>query len=175
MHPTIVASTLACLGGAIGVAPVLAQSSDGIPRPYSDELLLNGDFDYFGYEAQVIDIIDADTLKLDVYLWPGQKLTTNVRSRGVDTPELRGADCAEEKALAEEATASIERMFPPGTWVYVNDVDYDKYGKRFVAQIDRWASDRFRSVTEELLEREFGVPYDGGTKIYDWCSAESRQ
>ncbi len=136
--------------------------------------LMNAKPDYSDFEAKVLKVIDADTLKLEIYLWPGLVETVNVRSRGVDAPEsLPGRyHCEREHELGEDAKASIERKFKPGTPVIVSAISYDKYGGRVVAQIDRWASDRFTSVAEELLQKEgeWGVPYNGEGPKHNWCA-----
>ena len=122
-------------------------------------------------EAKVLEIIDADTMKLEIYFWPQQTITTNVRLKGVDAPELKNAKCLREKLLAEEAKSSIEGKFPVGSWVLVSDVIFDKFGGRYVANVKRWASDRMKSASAELLEnKRWAVPYDGGEKTKDWCA-----
>ena len=53
-------------------------------------------------EGDVISVTDADTLKVAVYPWTDELRLVNVRIRGVDAPELRGA-CSYEKDLAQTA------------------------------------------------------------------------
>lgn len=144
---------------------VLASESKNV------SLLNNEKPNFSAVEARVIKVIDADTLKLEIYLWPGLVQTINVRSKGVDAPESLRPLCDQERVLAEAAKHSIEEKFQPGTWVYVDEVEIDKFGGRVVGKIDRWVSDRFVSVTEELLskEGEWGVIYDGNGPKYDWC------
>ncbi|MGB8818086.1 MAG: hypothetical protein WCC66_09230 [Rhizobiaceae bacterium] len=133
--------------------------------------LLNQKPDFNYVEAKVVEIIDADTMKLEIFLWPQQTVTTSVRLKGIDTPELNDAKCLKEKLLSEEAKTSIEQKFPVGSWVLVSDVVFDKYGGRYVADVKRWLSDRLKSASDELLENErWAVPYDGGAKIHNWCS-----
>src|SRR3546814_10238300 len=52
--------------------------------------------------AEVVRVIDGDTLKLKVHIWLGQTVEVDVRVAGIDTPELRGK-CPSERAKAEEA------------------------------------------------------------------------
>lgn len=40
--------------------------------------------------ADVVRVIDGDTLAVTAHIWVGQSLATSVRIRGIDTPELRG-------------------------------------------------------------------------------------
>jgi len=130
--------------------------------------------DYGPVEAEVMEVIDADSLRLRLHLLPGLEYVVNVRSRGVDAPEVRGHQCQLELQLAEEAKQSIEGKFQIGTWVIVRNIEYDKYAGRIVADIDRWISDRFQNVTEELLDQpgRWGVPYDGSGPRHNWCEDE---
>jgi endonuclease YncB( thermonuclease family) len=94
----------------------------------------------------------------------------SVRSRGVDAPEIFRPACDKERELGLAAKASVARKFGPGRWVVLRDLENDKYGGRIVAQIDRWDSDRFKSLSEELLEKqgEQAVPLVDG-QDYNWC------
>ena len=84
------------VAAAFGAA-TLAQTEPDIKNPY--EL----------YYAEVVKIIDGDTLEVRVDLWPGLVTEYSVRVRGVDSPELRGANCPEEKIWAEQAKAQVEK------------------------------------------------------------------
>jgi endonuclease YncB( thermonuclease family) len=53
-------------------------------------------------EAEVLRVVDGDTLTVRAKIWIGQELTTNVRLSGVNAPELSGT-CDAERALAEQA------------------------------------------------------------------------
>ena len=55
--------------------------------------------------AEVVDIIDGDTVTVRARIWPGQFVETRVRLRGVDTPEIRRPDCEAERAAGHEASA----------------------------------------------------------------------
>jgi endonuclease YncB( thermonuclease family) len=135
--------------------------------------LNNDKADYNLIEAKVVEITDADTMKLELYYWPQHTITTSVRLKGVDTPELDDAKCLKEKLLSEEAKSSIEQKLPVGSWVVVSDVSFDKYGGRYVADVRRWRSDRLSSINKELLSNSrWAVVYNGEKKVHDWCVAE---
>ena len=148
-----------------------SSASFGAGLKTSDQIK-DGKPGYGGFEAQVIRIIDADTLKLRVFLWPGLEKVENYRSRGVDAPELSSPGCDNEKRLAQQAKASIARKFPVESWVYIDNIGRDKYSGRWVADIYRWSSDRFKTLTAELLESngKWGWPYDGTGPRHDWCT-----
>lgn len=120
-------------------------------------------------EGEVIEVIDADTLKIKLHVLPGLEYVVSVRSRGVDAPEIFRPSCPEENELGQKAKASIARKFEPGRWVLVSDIQNDKYGGRILGKIERWASDRMKSVSEELLESNLAVPDPDGSSQYNWC------
>ncbi len=132
--------------------------------------LQNGIPDFHQYEAEVIRIVDADTITLKIHLLPGLEYTVNVRSRGVDAPELRGK-CDWEKIIAAEAKKAIEKRFPIDSWVYVENIEEGSFSGRVIADIKQWyGNQRWRTVTKILLDKggRWGVPYIEGEK-FDWC------
>ena len=52
-----------------------------------------------GHPAEVLRVIDGDTFVARVHIWPGMDVTTRVRLRGIDAPELH-ARCEEERSQA---------------------------------------------------------------------------
>jgi endonuclease YncB( thermonuclease family) len=52
------------------------------------------------HPAEVLRVIDGDTFEAKVNLWPGLDITTRVRLRGIDAPEMK-ARCGEERVKAE--------------------------------------------------------------------------
>ena len=52
--------------------------------------------------ADVLRVIDGDTFEARVHVWPGLDITTKIRLRGVDAPELK-ARCPAERSMAEAA------------------------------------------------------------------------
>lgn len=56
------------------------------------------------HPVDVIRTIDGDTFEAQVHMSPGLDLTTRVRLRGIDAPELKAA-CPQELQMAESATA----------------------------------------------------------------------
>lgn len=66
------------------------------------------------YEAEIIRIIDGDTVDVSVALWPGLWAEYSVRVKGIDAPELFRPDCEAEKIWAIEAREQAERLYPSG-------------------------------------------------------------
>jgi endonuclease YncB( thermonuclease family) len=88
------------------------------------------------YPAEVLRVADGDTFEARVQVWPGIAITTMVRLRGIDTPELK-ARCPQERAKAEAARAKLAALLSQGS-VELSRVGLDKYGGR----IDAAASTR---------------------------------
>ena len=113
--------------------------------------------------AEVLRVIDGDTFEARVHVWPGIDITTKVRLRGIDAPELR-ARCPLEKTKAEAARDALSDLLAPGT-VSVYAVSLDKYGGRVVAEASTRES---TSVSAELLRRGMARSYKGGHRD-GWC------
>jgi endonuclease YncB( thermonuclease family) len=117
------------------------------------------------YPAEVLRVADGDSFEARVLVWPGIAITTMVRLRGVDTPELR-ARCPEERTKAEAARAKLASILAEGT-VELRAVGLDKYGGR----IDASASTRATpDVSAAILQAGLGRSYTGGRRE-SWCAA----
>jgi nuclease-like protein len=90
----------------------------------------------------VLRILDGDTFEARVQLWPGLQVTTKVRLRGIDAPEMK-AHCAEERARAEAARDLLKMMLADGE-VVVARISLDKYGGRVLADAQPAAPPIFR-------------------------------
>lgn len=115
------------------------------------------------FPAEVLRVIDGDTFEARVHVWPGLDITTKVRLRGIDAPELR-ARCPAERTKAEAARDALVAVLAEGA-VGVSGVSLDKYGGRVVADA------RTRSVANvsaELLEHGYARAYRGGHRD-GWC------
>src|SRR5262245_27435236 len=65
------------------------------------------------YAADLMRVIDGDTFEARVHVWPGLDLTTKVRLRGIDAPEM-SARCAAERRKAEDARAALSDILAQG-------------------------------------------------------------
>jgi endonuclease YncB( thermonuclease family) len=66
------------------------------------------------HPAEVLRVIDGDTFEARVRVWPGLDITTKIRLRGIDAPELK-AHCPGERAMAEAARDALRDMLAEGT------------------------------------------------------------
>jgi endonuclease YncB( thermonuclease family) len=112
--------------------------------------------------AEVVRVIDGDTITVRAQIWIGQEVTTNVRLAGINAPELHGA-CPHERELAEAARRFLARRLE-GRPVRLRHVTIDKYGGRVVARVEDAGGD----VAAALLAADLVTPYDGGAR-QSWC------
>ena len=147
------------LGVGIGIAPVTAARNADLPvaatAPSREPVRL-------AHRAEVIRVIDGDTFEARVHLWPGLSITTRVRLRGIDTPELK-ARCMEERIKAEQARDALRAMLDQGE-VTIARVTLDKYGGRVLADA---ATDATPDVGESLLHAGLARRYE--SRRATWC------
>lgn len=108
-------------------------------------------------------MLDGDTFEARVYLWPGLNITTRVRLRGIDAPELK-ARCLEERIKAEAAHAALRAMLGQGQ-VGIAAVTLDKYSGRVLADASTFST---ASVATALLDAGYVRPYTGARRE-TWC------
>lgn len=115
------------------------------------------------HPVDVLYTVDGDTFEARVHLWPGLDLSTRVRLRGIDAPELK-AQCADELKRAEAATAALRGLLADGG-VAIYNIGPDKYQGRVVADV---ATKRTPNVSTALLDGGYARPYGGGHRD-GWC------
>ncbi|WP_180897796.1 thermonuclease family protein [Martelella soudanensis] len=115
--------------------------------------------------AEVVRVVDGDTIAVEARPWPGQIVETLVRVRGVDTPELRSS-CGAEKEAANIAKAYVISLLREGETVELREIAGDKYFGRVVANV---GLPDHRDLSTLLLTGGYAVPYDGGRKTPFAC------
>ncbi|MFQ5466725.1 MAG: thermonuclease family protein [Kiloniellaceae bacterium] len=115
--------------------------------------------------AQVVRVIDGDTIQVRARIWLDQEVETRVRLDGVDAPELK-ARCARERAMAVQARAFLDqRLAAPGAPVFLSDIRYGKYAGRVLARVrDASGAD----LAEALIAAGLARPYAGKRRA-SWC------
>ena len=116
------------------------------------------------YPAEVLRVLDGDTFEARVHLWPGLEITTKVRLRGIDAPELK-ARCSEKRSKAEAARDALRALLDQGE-VGIARVTLDKYGGRVDADASTGATS---NVSSALYDAGLARRYDGGRRE-GWCS-----
>jgi endonuclease YncB( thermonuclease family) len=117
-----------------------------------------------GHPAEVLRVFDGDTFEARVRIWPNMDVTTRVRLRGVDAPEIHGK-CEDERSKAATARDALTRMLAEGN-VAISRIGQDKYGGRVDADV---STARTPDVGEALVARGLARRYDGGRRD-GWCS-----
>ena len=117
--------------------------------------------------AQILRVIDGDTLLVEAHPWPQQRVEVYVRLRGIDTPELRSA-CPGERDAAQLARQTLTDMAGEGTTVWLRNIAGDKYFGRIVADV---MLPDGRNPAEALKIAGLAVAYEGGKKPVMDCVA----
>jgi len=142
---------LLSLWGPILTSAYVVAASEVLPGPIA---------------AQVMRVIDGDTIEVRARIWLGQEVEIKVRLDGADAPELKGR-CAAERQRPQEARAFVERRIA-GLPVALTEVRYDKYGARVVARV---ADATGANISDALVAGGLAHPYDGKTHRAPWCAA----
>ncbi len=85
----------------------------------------------YEYRAKVLDVVDGDTLRVEVDLGLDIRHRITLRLFGVDTPEVRG----EEREAGLAAKAFVEAWLPADRVVIIQTVKdkREKYGRYLAA------------------------------------------
>jgi micrococcal nuclease len=116
--------------------------------------------------AEVIRVIDGDTILVAAKPWPQQTMEVYVRLRGIDAPELKSA-CSATRDAGRQARAALTSLTSDQGEIQLTHISGDKYFGRVVADIS--FSDG-RNPAQEMLLAGYVSPYDGGRKAKD-CSS----
>ncbi len=122
--------------------------------------------------AQVVSVLDGDTLEVRVHIWLGQDLSTRVRLAGIDAPELEGK-CDRERDLARRARAYLLARLDPvdagagAAMVRLREIRYGKFAGRVLARVETWDG---TDLGQGLLAAGLARPYDGRRRA-SWCEA----
>ena len=109
--------------------------------------------------GKVIKVYDGDTFTMISKLphTEGPIYRFSVRMKGIDSPEIKGKT-SNEKELAKKSRDALSNIIL-GKIVILKNVSTEKYG-RILADVYI----RDICVNEWMLENNFAVKYDGGTK-----------
>ena len=118
------------------------------------------------YPVKVLRVIDGDTIEIEArFLPPELKQKLSIRVLGVDTPEKgHRAQCPQEAALAERASAYTKSLIASGQPVEIDIARWDKYGGRILGAVRIGGQD----LTQGLIANGLGRPYYGEKKS-SWC------
>jgi endonuclease YncB( thermonuclease family) len=117
--------------------------------------------------AEIIRVVDGDTLLVEARPWPQQKMEVYVRIRGIDAPELK-SKCEALRAAGQDARHALETMAAQSARIQLTRISGDKYFGRIVADVI--LSDG-HSVADGLLLAGLVRSYDGGRKPRETCGS----
>ncbi|AXV16870.1 nuclease [Neorhizobium sp. SOG26] len=115
--------------------------------------------------AEILRVIDGDTLLVEARPWPQQKMEVYVRIRGIDAPEIK-SKCARFSEAGMNARQALEILASASPQIQLTHISGDKYFGRIVADVI--LSDG-RSAAEGLLRAGLVNAYDGGRKPREAC------
>ena len=130
---------------ALSLSPLLAEA-EILPGPIP---------------AEVVRVVDGDTLRVRARIWLGQDVEVLVRLAGIDAPETYRPDCEAERRAGEAATDALAAQISGEVWL--TEVTEDKFAGRVVAQAHVMG---VHSLSADLLAQGHAVPMgtEGG-----WC------
>jgi micrococcal nuclease len=122
----------------------------------------------FQYPAQVLRIVDGDTLWLNLDLGFRIHTEVDVRLAHINTPETQTYSL---KGATDPAFAYVQSCLPIGASVVVDIVKQEKYGRWLAVIYFQPGKDHRddimnnpRILNHELVEHGLAKPYEGGKK-----------
>lgn len=141
------------LSGLLTVAVATADARDEIAGPVA---------------AEILRVIDGDTLLVEATPWPQQRMEVYVRIRGIDAPELKSR-CARQRAAGLYARQALESLAAGSHRIQLTRISGDKYFGRIVADV---ILPDGRSAADDLLLAGLVQTYDGGRKPPERCQSD---
>ncbi len=112
-------------------------------------------------EAEVLRIVDGDTLVVNALIWPGQHIEIKVRLADINAPELFRPSCLLERQRAGQARDFLLRH--TGTSIRLRQVHLGKYAGRVIARVQ---TDAGADMSNLLLQAGLAHPWRDKTS---WC------
>lgn len=117
-------------------------------------------------EAQILRVIDGDTLLVEARPWPQQRMEVYVRIRGIDAPELK-SKCQSLREAGAEARKALQDLAATSTTIRLTRISGDKYFGRIVAGV---ALMNGQDVAASMQVSGLVRAYDGGRKSSEYCN-----
>jgi len=115
--------------------------------------------------AQILRVIDGDTILVAARPWPQQTVEVYVRIRGIDAPELK-SKCHSVRQAGDDARQALEALTAASGTIQLVNISGDKYFGRIVADV---VLPDGRNAGSDLLLAGLVQPYDGGRKMVPVC------
>jgi len=128
-------------------------------------LFLNNVQAYGPYNAVALKVIDGDTIRLEVEVWPTIAAHVDLRLLGIDTPEIYRPNCTKEKELGLKAQAFVVELLKLDALVIINKIKEDKFSGR----VDGILIAEGRNVGDALLKAGLAKEWNGVGPKPNWC------
>ena len=115
--------------------------------------------------AEILRVIDGDTVLVEAQPWPQQRMEVYVRIRGIDAPELK-SKCARIRDAGLEAKQALEALTANSPKIQLTHITGDKYFGRIVANIILQDG---RNAGDDLLLAGLVHTYEGRRKPQEVC------
>jgi micrococcal nuclease len=116
-------------------------------------------------EAELIRVIDGDTLLVNAKPWPQQIMEVYVRIRGIDAPEIH-AKCDSTRQAGERAMQQLQALAGRSAQLRLVNISGDKYFGRVLADVLLGDG---TDTAQFLLKEKLVSPYHGGKKSKTFC------
>jgi endonuclease YncB( thermonuclease family) len=117
---------------------------------------------YGPYKAELVRVIDGDTIDVTIELWPGLTQRARIRLEGVNTPEKRTRLQCEKKAGI--AATEFTQAFVDKGAITVDGVRNGKFAGRVLGKVFVDGN----SLSDALLVSGHARHYSGGKRL-PWC------
>lgn len=110
--------------------------------------------------AEIVRVVDGDTILVMARPWPQQLVEVYVRLRGIDAPELK-SPCAATRDAGRQARIALDTLLRDQSEIRLTRISGDKYFGRVLADI---LFTDGRNPAQEMLSAGYATPYEGGRK-----------
>lgn len=114
-------------------------------------------------EAELVSVIDGDTLLVTARPWPQHAISVLVRIRGIDAPEMK-SKCETMRRAARRAKLALTHLATRR--IRLTNISGDKYFGRIVADV---AADGDTDIGSAMLGNGLARRYDGKRKAREQC------
>lgn len=116
-------------------------------------------------EAELVEVLDGDTIRVRAKIWLDQSISILVRLNGIDAPELRRPKCAAEKELAIKSRQYLASLLSEQS-LQLRSIQGGKYFGRVVAIVQTDQSD---NLSQDMFQSGLARLYKKG-KRKGWCT-----
>jgi len=120
-------------------------------------------FAYGPYKADVIRVLDGDTVEVRMHLYSGLNKIVKIRMDGINAPEVHTRRLCEKKQ-GLESKYRLEALLASSTKIIVEGVHEGKYAGRALGTI---IADGV-NTSDWMVNHGYAKPYHGG-KRKPWC------